>query len=405
MKEKKISTEIPSGRVEGINYVDKQPLAVWFENGLITKVEKLKSKKGNKESLIIAPGFIDIQVNGYNGISFSLEGAEDPSAKSKSLSVDEIRNITRALWEQGVTTYFPTLTTNSRELFLRNISILTDAMNDPFNLGSIPGLHLEGPYISAVDGYRGAHPREHVRNPDWEEFLQLYNCANGKILLMTMAPEVEGATEFIRKCREMGVVVSLGHHNGSADVIKQAIDAGAGLATHLGNGCASTINRHRNPLWPQLADERLMISIISDSFHLPPEILKVFFKIKGACNIIIISDLTSYAGLPAGQYKLKTGETIEKAPNGHLRFSGQEGGLYGSATPLMEAIPHMMKSTACSLADAIMMTSENPAKLHNLGDRGSLEPGKRADIIMFSVRDTLLQIEKTYVCGNEVYAR
>ena len=220
---------------------------------------------------------------------------------------------------------------------------------------------------------------------------------------MTMAPEVDGAMEFIRKCREMGVVVSLGHHNGSADIITQAIDAGAGLATHLGNGCASTINRHHNPLWPQLADDRLMISIISDSFHLPPEILKVFFKIKGADNIIIISDLTSYAGLPAGQYKLKTGETIEKAPNGHLRFSGQEGGLYGSATPIPEALSHIMKVTGCSTGDALKMTSTNPARLHNLSDRGSLEPGKRADVILFSIREDNVQIEKTFVYGNLVY--
>ena len=133
------------------------------------------------------------------------------------------------------------------------------------------------------------------------------------------------------------------------------------------------------------------------------DILKVFYNIKGAEKIIIISDMVSYAGLPAGLYKIKTGETIEKKPNGHLRFSGQEGGLYGSATALPEAISHMMKITGCSLADAIKMTSTNPALLHNLNDRGALTPGKRADIIIFSVKDSKMQIEKTFVCGNEVY--
>ena len=279
-------------RVEGINYLDNKPVAIWFEDGLITRVGQIENLQDNSEPLYIAPGLIDIQVNGYDGISFSLEGADDPSAETKHLSVEAIRKITREFWAQGVTTYFPTLTTNSQELFLRNIAILTEAIEDPENMGSIPGLHLEGPYVSAVDGYRGAHPREHVRIPDWEEFMQLNNAANGKILLMTMAPEVEGAIEFIRKCRDMGIVISLGHHNGSAEMISQAIDAGAGLSTHLGNGCASTINRHKNPLWPQLADDRLMISIISDSFHLPPEILKVYLRVKGAENIIIISDLT-----------------------------------------------------------------------------------------------------------------
>lgn len=390
-------------RVEGISYLDHKPVSVWFEDGIIKKVEKLKSLSGKNEHQIVAPGFVDIQVNGYNGFSFSLEGADEPSAESKNLSVAVIRNITKTLWTMGVTTYFPTLTTNSRQLLMKNISILSDAMNDPSNLGSIPGLHLEGPFISPVDGYRGAHPREHVRKPDWEEFMQLNTLANGKILLMTIAPEVDDAVEFIRKCRKNGIVISLGHHNGSAENIRQAIDAGAGLATHLGNGCASTINRHRNPLWPQLADDRLMISIISDSFHLPPEILKVFYRIKGPANIIIVSDLTSYAGLPAGYYMLKTGETIEKAPNGHLRFSGQEGGLYGSATPLSEAISHIMKVTGCNTGDALRMTSTNPARLHNLTDRGALEPGKRADIILFSMKEDNVQIEQTFVYGNLVY--
>jgi N-acetylglucosamine-6-phosphate deacetylase len=391
------------GRIEGIHYLDNKPVVIWFDNGLITKVERIGKVSGNGEPLFIAPGFIDIQVNGYNGISFSLEGADDASGNKKRLSVEEIRNITKALWTQGVTSYLPTLTTNSQELFLRNISILNDAIEDPLNFGSIPGLHLEGPYISAVDGYRGAHPKEHVRNPDWNEFLQLYQSARGKILIVTLAPEVDGALDFIKRCREKGIVVSLGHHNGTSDTINQAIDAGAALSTHLGNGCATNINRHRNPIWPQLANDLLMISIISDSFHLPPEILKVFYKVKGPGNIIIISDITSYAGLPAGSYKLKSGETIEKSPNGHLRFSGQDSGLYGSATPLPKAISHMMKVTGCDLGDAFRMTSTNPATLHNLNDRGTLEPGKRADIILFSMKDYEVQIEKTFVCGNLVF--
>jgi len=278
-------------------------------------------------------------------------------------------------------------------------------MNDPENLGSIPGLHFEGPYISDVDGYRGAHPKEHVRLPDWGEFMEFYDSAGGKILLVTMAPEVEGAVNFIKRCREKGIVVSLGHHNGSAKDIHEAADAGAQLSTHLGNGCATLINRHRNPLWPQLADDRIMISVISDSFHLPPDVLKAFYKIKGAEKIIIISDMVSYAGLPAGLYRIKTGEMIEKSPNGHLRFSGQEGGLYGSATPLPEAITHMMKVTGCSLGEVFMMTASNPAKLHNLTDRGTIEPGKRADIIMFSMENSEMKIERTFVCGKEVYTR
>jgi len=286
---------------------------------------------------------------------------------------------------------------------LRNISILKLAKEDPSLLGSIPGFHLEGPYISAVDGYRGAHPKEFVRKPDWNEFLEIYKASGEKVLLVTVAPETEGAVDFIRKCREKGIVVSLGHHNGSAEIIKQAIDNGAGLATHLGNGCANTVHRHRNPIWPQLADDRLMISIMAYGFHLPPEILQVFYMAKGAENIILTSDITSYAGLPPGEYKIKTGETIVKTPEGNLKFSGQDGGLYGSASPLNRGIGHIMKVTGCSLAKAILMTATNPARLHHLNDRGKLDPGKRADIILFKMDDFKMDIRKTIVKGQLVF--
>ena len=392
-----------SGRIEGINYLDYTPVSVEFENGIITNVERINAFSDNKSPLFIAPGLIDIQINGYLSISFSLEGAENTTASGGQLSVDDVKIITEALWKEGVTTYFPTLTTNSQELLLKNISILKLAKDDPSLLGSIAGFHLEGPYISAIDGYRGAHPKEHVRKPNWNEFLEICKASGENVILVTVAPETDGAFDFIRKCREKGIVVSLGHHNGSAEIIKQAIDNGAGLATHLGNGCANTIHRHRNPIWPQLADNRLMISIIADGFHLPPEILQVFYKAKGAENIILISDITSYAGLPAGEYKIKTGETIVKTPEGNLKFSGQDGGLYGSASPLNRGVGHIMKVTGCSLAIAIQMTATNPARLHQLNDRGKLEPGKRADIILFKMEDFKMDIRKTIVNGQLVF--
>lgn len=388
-------------RVEGINYLDQQPMAVEFADGKIVKIEKIKELSEENKNTFIAPGLIDIQVNGYNSISFSLDADDESSTKNEGLTSEKVKEVTQALWKEGVTTYFPTLTTNSQELFLKNIAALMGAKDDPSLFGSIAGFHLEGPYISKVDGFRGAHPKEHVRNPDWNEFSELNRASGGKVLLITLAPEVEGACDFIKKCVEAGVVVSLGHHNGSAESIKKAIDAGARLSTHLGNGCAGVIKRHDNPLWPQLADDRLMISIIADGFHLPPEVLQVFYKVKGAENIIIISDVASYAGLPAGQYKLKTGETIEKTPDGNLIFSG--GGLYGSASPLPKGVGHIMKVTGCSLAEAIQMTVTNPAVLHNLTDRGKLEAGRRADIVLFTMENFTMKIKKTIVEGNLVF--
>ncbi len=390
-------------RIEGIHYLDFTPVAIEIANGKIVSIERLNKLSNESRPVFIAPGLVDIQVNGFNSISFSLEGAENSPGSNGELSVANVMKVTEGLWKEGVTTYFPTLTTNSQDLLLKNFATLAKAMDELSLLGSIAGFHLEGPYISPVDGYRGAHPLNHVRKPDWNEFIELQNASGGKILLVTVAPEVEGAFEFIQKCRENGIVVSLGHHNGSAETIKKAIDYGAGLATHLGNGCANTINRHNNPIWPQLADDRLMISIIADGFHLPPEVLRVFYKAKGPEEIIITSDVTSYAGLPPGNYKIKSGETIEKTADGNLRFSGQQGGLYGSASPLTKGVGHIMKVTGCSLAKAILMTATNPASFHHLNDRGTLEPGKRADIILFTMDDFNMKILKTIVNGKLVF--
>jgi N-acetylglucosamine-6-phosphate deacetylase len=391
----------PPAVIEGVSLPDLSPMAVEIGGGLIKNIRRINKLSPGSENLFIAPGMIDIQINGYMSVSFSLEGGNGSGADNNELSVEDCRKVTECLWKEGITSYFPTLTTNSRDLLLKNFRILRKAMDEPSLLGSIAGFHLEGPYISPVDGYRGAHPKEHVRIPDWKEFLELHKASGEKIILVTLAPEVEGALEFITKCRERGIVVSLGHHNGSREVIKAAIDMGARLSTHLGNGCANLINRHHNPIWPQLADDRLMISIISDGFHLPDEVLQVFFRVKGADHIIITSDITNFAGLPPGEYKTRKGETIVKTEEGNLMFS--IGVLYGSAVPLPQALGHMMKVTGCGLASAIQMVTGNPARLHNLNDRGALEPGKRADIILFSVSDSKLKIKKTFVSGELVY--
>ena len=208
--------------------------------------------------------------------------------------------------------------------------------------------------------------------------------------------------DFISKCSEKIVVVSFAHHNGSASQITEGIDRGAKTATHLGNGCANTINRHRNPFWAQLADDRLTASIICDGFHLLPEQIKVFYRAKGPDRLIMTSDITSWGGLPAGTYVTNEGETIEKTPEGAMVFPSQNS-LYGSASPLCNGIGHVIKVTGCSLAEAFRMASTNPARLYGLTDRGEIKPGMRADLVLFTMDDFVMNIHKTFVAGQLVY--
>ena len=314
--------------IEGIHYITGEPVRIEIQDGKISAVNNVEELTAESENMFVAPGFFDNQVNGFAGVSFAF-GESD-------LTTEGIQKATSELWKMGVTTYLPTLTTNSQEVLVRNFELLAKTMDDKNLRGSIPGFHLEGPYINPEDGFRGAHPKQFVRLPNWDEFREMYKAANGKILQVTVAPEMEGAQDFIKECSEMGIVVAVGHHNANKEQLDLAVDNGARISTHLGNGCANMINRHRNPLWPQLANDDLTISIICDGFHLLPEEIVTFFKVKGVDKTIITSDVTSYAALEPGEYKTQTGETIELTEDGMLRYPAQNV-LYGSASPITKA--------------------------------------------------------------------
>lgn len=386
--------QVKVSQIEGLLYLDHTPVRVDISNGKIINITRIQELTDKNSRLYIAPGLIDNQVNGYNGVSFVDMGGE--------LTLAGIKKATRALWQDGITTYLPTLTTNKKEIYLKNLSLLAKAKSDPEIRGAIPGFHMEGPHISAEDGYRGAHPFNSVRKPDWKEFAELYEISGRNIIQVTIAPEVEGAMDFITKLREKNIVVAIGHHNASAREVQEAVDRGAQIATHLGNGMANNINRHRNPLWPQLSDDRLMASIIADGFHLLPEQLRVFYKAKGLQNTIITSDVSALGGLPPGKYLNVVGDTLELTVDGAVMYPAQNN-LAGSGSPLRKGVGNIMKATGCSLAEAIQMASSNPARLNRLTDRGAIMPGMRADLILFTMEDFTMDIKKTIVAGEVVY--
>jgi len=377
--------------IEGYFYLDSKPVSIKIINDRIAVIQHLEAETGIPEEYI-APGLIDVQINGYMGVDFSGE----------DLTLNEIRKATRELWKEGVTTFFPTLITNEHNALKKNFTILAQALDDPEIGTSIPGFHLEGPYISPIKGFRGAHLEKYIRKPDWQEFLEYQDAARKGIKLITVAPEVAGAIPFIRKCVENGVVVSLGHHNGSAENIRDAIDAGASMSTHLGNGCANMINRHNNPLWPQLADDRLTPSIIADGYHLTKEELQTFYKVKGPGNIILTSDALDLAGLPPGEY-IRGERKVLLTPY-VVKFPA-ENVLAGAASPVIKGIINIMQFSQCSLKDAIQMASTNPAKLFGLDELGEISQGKRADLILFTIEQGEIVIQKTIVAGKIVYSK
>jgi N-acetylglucosamine-6-phosphate deacetylase len=198
------------------------------------------------------------------------------------------------------------------------------------------------------------------------------------------------------------VIVSLGHHNGSADIIKQAADAGASMSTHLGNGCANTINRHNNPLWPQLAEDRITATLIADGFHLNQEEVQCFYRMKGVERTVLVSDALDLAGLPPGAYT--RGERLVVLTPDVVMYPA-ENVLAGAASPITTGVSNMMRFTHCSLGEAIRMASTNPARSLGLNDRGEIRQGKRADLILFTIEDDKIIIQQTIVAGKAVFSK
>ena len=377
--------------IEGVLYSDEGLVSLTSKNGKISGINRL-AKGADVSKMYLAPGLIDVQINGFMGVDFS----------GPDLTVEGIRKATKALWKAGVTTYFPTIITSDFNRMKKNFAVLAQAQKDPEIGGSIPGFHLEGPYISPLPGFRGAHLEKYIKNPDWEEFQELQRAANNGIKLITVAPELEGAIPFIRNCVANGITVALGHHNGSAEDIMRAIDAGAKMATHLGNGCANEINRHHNPIWPQLADDRITPSIIADGFHLTKEEVRSFYKVKGPDKTILVSDALDLAGLPPGEYT-RGERTLLLTPN--VVKLPKENVLAGAASPISACVGVIMDFTQCTIKDAIQMASTNPAKMFSLNDLGEIEQGKKADLILFQLENNKVVIHKTYVSGKLVYAK
>ncbi|MEA3477397.1 MAG: N-acetylglucosamine-6-phosphate deacetylase [Bacteroidota bacterium] len=376
--------------VEGLLYLDGKPVSIEIIDGKIAEIKHLLIRPGFQK-IYLAPGLIDIQINGYMGVSFA----------DQYLTMERMREATMALWKEGVTSYLPTLITRDHERLVRSFSLLAKALDDEVIGMSIPGFHLEGPYISPIKGYRGAHLERFVRLPDWDEFSELQKTAQNGIKLITVAPEMEGAIPFIKKCNKSGMVVSLGHHNGTPEIIEQAVDAGASLSTHLGNGCANEINRHHNPLWPQLANDGLSISIIVDGSHLTKDEVRTFYKVKGVDRTILVSDAVYLAGLPPGNY-YEDGITYLMTKD-VVKYPA-ENVLAGAAQPISNCISNVMRYTQCDLKDAIQMASTNPARLMGLTDLGEISEGKRADLILFTIEHDEIVIQKTIVAGKVVYS-
>jgi N-acetylglucosamine-6-phosphate deacetylase len=267
---------------------------------------------------------------------------------------------------------------------------------------AIPAIHVEGPYLAAEDGPRGAHPLEFVRDPDWEHFQRFQEAAEGQIKILTLAPERAGALPFIEKVVASGVLISIGHTGASPEQIRDAVQAGARMSTHLGNGAHAQIARHPNYIWEQLANDDLFASIITDGHHLPPSVAKCFARVKGPERLCLVSDAVSLGGCPPGIY---SGGRHEVLPSGKVVLAGTPY-LAGAGHLLDTCAANALRFTELGLAGVARATSTNPARLLGLeAQKGRVAPGYDADLTLFRLPpdDGPLEIVATVLGGEIVY--
>lgn len=362
----------------------------------IASVDAVKDAIGG-DDVWLAPAICDVQVNGVGGINY----------KADDLTVEKVIETTDWMYRSGTGIWCPTLTTDADDAFINALKVLARACEEsPVCAGSFAGFHVEGPYIASEDGARGAHPLTYVRNPDWDEFQRYQDAAGGRIAILTLAPERDGALPFIEKVAATGVIVSIGHLAASRTRIREAIAAGAKMSTHLGNGAHAVLPRHDNYIWEQLAADELWAGMIPDGFHLPDPVLKCFYRAKGKARICLVSDVASIAGLPPGIYGKDSGlGQSELHPNGRISLAGTPY-LAGAGRFLDMGIPNMISATDASLADAMDMVTINPARLLGVEDRvGSIEAGKDASLTLFRWKkgQDKLDVVATVVKGKVVY--
>jgi N-acetylglucosamine-6-phosphate deacetylase len=324
----------------------------------LTRLEAVRVLEGAAPEArrLTSPGFLDLQVNGFAGVDFN-----DPAT-----TVEDLHRAVTVLRTHGVTRILPTLITSSPERFAQCARLLLQARTDAF-----AGIHMEGPYISPEDGPRGAHAREFTAAASIEDFKRRQEAAQGQIRLVTLAPEVPGTLPLIEYLRGSGIRVAIGHTAAPAEVIRDAVRAGATLSTHLGNGCANMIPRHPNFIWEQLAADEMMASLIVDGHHLPPATVKSMIRAKSVQRTILVTDAIAAAGQPPGEYQLGSLK-VRLDESGRVAAPGAAN-LAGSALAMDRAVANTVRFAGVSLDDALAMASTIPAGYLGVKTAGTLQ--------------------------------
>lgn len=354
-------------------------VTVHLHDGVIVETAPEGTPVFDATGLTVAPGLIDLQVNGARGIDITAEP-------------ERLWDVAAELPRYGVTAFAPTVITSSPEARERAMVALAAGPEEGWSGAQPLGLHMEGPMLSPAR--KGAHPERWLTEPS-HELIADWSRESG-VLIATLAPELPGGMEAIRTLSERGVVVSIGHTEADAETVQAAVGAGAGMLTHLGNAMPPMQSREPGPIGVALGGSDLIAGVITDGFHLEAPVVSAAWRCLGTSRFLTVTDTTAALGVPDGPYRL--GDQAVVVRDGTVRLD--DGTLAGSAASLPQCLLFLLASTGCALAEAIATCTAVPAAL--IGDplRGTLAVGARGDLTLF---EPSLDVAATIVGGAVVH--
>ncbi len=328
---------------------------------------------------VLIPGFVDQHCHGGGGASFV---TDDPAEAFRAAASHQ---------RHGTTSIIASLVSGSNSDLKAWISTLAPLADQ----GVIEGIHLEGPWISQL--HCGAHMMSELRPPTQREVGELLALGGGRIKMITLAPELPGGLLAIRQITGAGAIAAIGHTDADYDLTREAIDLGATVATHLSNAMRSLQHRDPGALGALLQDERVTLELIADGVHVHPMFLRLVAHESRADRVAFITDAMAAAGAPDGQYRL--GKLDVNVVNGTARRV-DSGAIAGSTLTLDEALRFTVLECGMPLDQVARSLSAVPARTMGLTDRGVIEPGKRADLLILGSR---LEVDAVMVRGDWVH--
>ena len=382
-------------RISGILPESDKRITVVCNGTAIAAVEEgINRPDLGSDDLYLSAGMIDLMVPGYGGASF----------RNANLTESGIRTVLQGLYARGTTHFYPLVATTTLDAYNKVLPTIDRFAKQDVQGKSIPGVHIEGPYLSEEPGFCGAHNPDLMRDPRAEEFKNWCDLSGNRVAILTLAPERDGAITFIRQARKLGVKVALGHTAASAEQMDAAIAAGADISTHLGNGAPSMIHRWDNFMFRQLADDRLWTMVIADGDHLPDSNLRIWFRTKGLQRLILVSDMAEQAGLPAGIYKCPDAIEVRVEESGRISVNDGSGSLAGAGHGLDRCVAKAASIGEFTLAECLLMATMNPARYLGLNHLGRLAPGMEASMFLFDRNiGSTLKVRQTILAGQVVY--